>query len=337
MNELPAPKPQLWVEEIHLLAKAVSELPGESNIVEIGTAQGGGFHLIAEARVDPKNTAVHSYDPYPGDQVALLVETHENIFSHAMTSYEGSREWSEAGRGKINLLIVDGSHTLESVHQDYISWRMHLATPALILFHDYDPEERDGASHPGVRVFCDALRTHGSGSVSAVAREGRYLLVRVEDPFLVSLDDLKLSFRAWLMGAIHRLGAGIAAPGEKTEQVLRQLSFHSRLGDQDLQKERPVKGSDLAFVLYAASLTHALHEALLERTQDRAALLKHVEYLDMFLHARAWDASGLAVEEQNPLIRECYACTSISSLSRVCADLSLLICLVEGVFQKITK
>ncbi len=45
------PPPQLWQEEIAFAQQTVAALPAGSTIVEIGTTQGGGLHLMAAAKV----------------------------------------------------------------------------------------------------------------------------------------------------------------------------------------------------------------------------------------------------------------------------------------------
>ena len=331
-NQTP-PIPQLWLEEIQLLTKVVSELPSQSNIVEIGTAQGGGFNLIANSRADPTTIALHTFDPYPGKAISLLTKTHKNTFSYPLTSSQGAKAWCLKTQGKVNLLIIDGSHTLESVYQDYTAWIKHLSHPAEIIFHDYDSIERDGASHPAVKVFCEALLSSGSKTVTAKGREGRYLQVYLTTPPNIVLNDLKRSFSRWITNAIKIAAIFQSYESKPADSLMNQYSCHSRLADQKLLLQGIARHSDLAFTIHAASAVAAIHEILLDRTNARANTLKWIEYLEMFLHARSWNGSCLINVDQNPILMECDKCNDILSLSRLCADITILVGLIEVLFK----
>ena len=332
------PIPQLWTEEIRLLTKVVSKLPGRSNIVEIGTAQGGGFHLIACSRKDPKNTSLHSFDPYPGKALPSLVKTHKNTFSHSATSSQGAKAWRLKAQGTVNLLIIDGSHTLEAVHQDYTAWRKLLSNPSEVIFHDYDPIERDGASHPAVKVLCDSLLSFGSETAIVKGREGRYLHISLAPAPPISLKHLKESFRKWITDATLIARAFRSSESQSADSLMNQYASHSRLVGQASPLPRGInRNSDLAFAIHAASAVGTVHEVLLDQTQDRASVLKWIEYLEMFLHARSWAQTSLVDAKKSPIIQACNRCADIDALSRVCADVAVLIGLVERLFMFLKK
>ena len=332
------PIPQLWTEEIQLLTKVVSELPERSNIVEIGTAQGGGFHLIACSRKDPKNTVLHSYDPYPGKLLPSLVKLHKNTFSHSATSLQGAKSWSLEAQGKVNLLIIDGSHTLESVHQDYTVWRKLLSKPSEIIFHDYDPIERDGASHPAVKILCDSLLSFGSETADVKGREGRYLHISLATAPPIPLTHLKESFRKWISDAILIARAFRSSEARSADALMNQYACHSRLVGQVSPLPREIsRNSDLAFTIHAASSVNTLHEVLLDQTKDRASVLKWLEYLEMFLHARSWSQTSLLNAKKSPIIQTCNQCVDIKTMSRLCADVAVLIGIVERLFMYFKK
>ncbi|MEI6491394.1 MAG: class I SAM-dependent methyltransferase [Verrucomicrobiota bacterium] len=335
MNKINPPIPQLWTEEIELLARVVSDLPEQSNIVEIGTAQGGGFHLIANSRKTPKTIALHSFDPFPGKAVSSLVRMHKNVFSHPVISLQGAKKWLPMAQGNVNLLIIDGSHTLESVHQDYTSWKRHLSQPSEIIFHDYDSIVRDGASHPAVKVFCDSLLSRASKNAMIKGRAGRYLHVLLKKTPAITLNDLKGGFTTWITNATQIAKGYRSNRPELADALIDQLACHSRLARQATRsQEATTTRSDLAFTIHAASSVAAIHEILLDRTNDRAFALKWIECLEMFLHARSWDAGSIIDTKRSPILRACDECTNISSLSRLCADISLLVALIEILFTK---
>jgi|GEM_PF-3180808 len=338
MKNREIPIPQLWTEEIQLLTKVVSELPGRSNIVEIGTAQGGGFHLIASSRRDPKNTSLHSFDPYPGKALPSLVKTHKNTFSHSATSSQGAKAWRLKAQGRVNLLIVDGSHTLEAVHQDYTTWRKLLSNPCEVIFHDYDPIGRDGASHPAVKVLCDSLLSSGSETAIVKGREGRYLHIVLATAPPILLKHLQGSFRKWITDATMIARAFRSSEQRSADALMNQYASHSRLVPQLSPLPRGIsRNSDLAFAIHAASTVGTIHEVLLDQTQDRASVLKWMEYLEMFLYARSWGQNCLLDTKKSPIIQTCNGCVNIRALSKLCADVAVLIGIVERLFMFLKK
>jgi hypothetical protein len=337
MKNLNMPVPQLWAEEIVWLSKVVAALPEQSNIVEIGTAQGGGFHLIANSRKNPKNISLHSYDPYPGIALRSLVKLHKNAFSHPIASSKGADVWRPKEQGAVDLLIIDGSHTLEAVHNDYTSWKKHLSRPSEIIFHDYDPIIRDGASHPGVKVFCDALLLSCSQIDSDKARSGRYILIHIDDPPSVSLSDLKISFKNWFTRAAIIASFHQSGHSSSEDALIRQFLSHSRLG---IKRRKSTQGnerdSDFAFILSAATSVSAMHEVLLRRSENRAVVLKWLECLEMFMHAKSWNPSSNFLDpKKSAILKACDSCNSIGSISRLCADITILVCIIERLFGEL--
>lgn len=151
------PFSQLWIEEEEYLANRVKKLDAQSVIVEIGTAQGGSALILAESEPEKKHS-VFSYDISPS------VEAYQNLRGanvqiRAKSSLDGATEWKQKYGQSIDLLFIDGSHTLADVHRDFTSWFPLVKPGGKILFHDYDPIHRGGLNHLGVRVFIDALRT----------------------------------------------------------------------------------------------------------------------------------------------------------------------------------
>jgi hypothetical protein len=55
------------------------------------------------------------------------------------------------------LLYIDGSHALQHVFEDYISWVPFLKPGGSVVFHDYDSFERGGLVHLGVYVFLKTI------------------------------------------------------------------------------------------------------------------------------------------------------------------------------------
>ena len=334
LNFVP-PRPQLWQEEIAFAQQIVAALPVSSTVVEIGTAQGGGLHLMAAARRWPDRIAIHSFDPYPGEGVPEVCELHPQIFSHTCFSQQGSLDWPELCGNPVDLLVIDGSHTLAAVCNDYDSWRKWLSPRSEVLFHDYDPTRRDGASHPAVKVFCDALmRVHGDGSKKD--HIGRYLLVRTPDAREVAIGHLKMAATAWIEDAL--IGAAGLRDNFKNKTVSfdRILAGHSRLSRLDDTQPcfAGVDATDTAILLFLAYEVPALHETLIRALPDPLHVLKWLEYVEMFLHAREWllDAADLRI---HPILAAIDASKSISDMSRVCGDIAVLVGLLECIFKTV--
>lgn len=151
------PFSQLWREEEDFLVRQTARLGKHSVIVEIGTAQGGSAYIFAQSTLE-KHARIYSYDILPSQEAfENLHGLHVHII--AKSSADGAREWQQTCGSPIDLLFIDGSHTLEDVYRDFTSWFPYVKVGGKILFHDYDPIHRGGFPHLGVRVFIDALKT----------------------------------------------------------------------------------------------------------------------------------------------------------------------------------
>ncbi len=328
------PRPQLWQEEIVFAQQTVAALPAGSTVVEIGTAQGGGLHLMAAARRWPKQTPIHSFDPYPGDGVPGVCKRHPQVFSHACFSEHGSVNWAALCGNAVDLLVIDGSHTLAAVCSDYDNWRKWLSPRSEVLFHDYDPQRRDGASHPAVKVFCDALMLI-SGSDSKKDHVGRYLLVRTPGAKEVTIEGLKKAARTWIENALNG-AASLQQQFEAKSISLEQIvAGHSRLSLPGANPDFPsgIANTDTEILLFLAYEVSALHEKLLKSLPDPLHVLKWLEYLEMFLHAKEWTLNGRVDLRIHPVLASIDHCKSVSDLSRLCGDIAVLIGLVEGTFK----
>jgi predicted O-methyltransferase YrrM len=146
---------QLWKEEIEVLNKLASKVPENGMIVEIGTAQGGSALLFYRA-TKGKNISIYSCDIAPSPQAfTTLKGTGVQIVKKSSVQF--AREWPNVVDRQIDFLFIDGSHTFEAVYLDFHSWVKYMKPNGLLVFHDYDPPERGGVAHFGVKIFLDAL------------------------------------------------------------------------------------------------------------------------------------------------------------------------------------
>jgi 2-polyprenyl-3-methyl-5-hydroxy-6-metoxy-1,4-benzoquinol methylase len=142
--EPPAPWQMKFGERCALEGLLSFLKPGLS--IEVGTAQGGSLHRIAE-----HSREVHSFDLAP--EVAELGERHPNVEFHIGDSAtllpELLGRLADSGR-HVDFALVDGDHTAEGVERDA---RALLEADAcrrtVIVFHD--------AANDEVRAGLDAL------------------------------------------------------------------------------------------------------------------------------------------------------------------------------------
>lgn len=147
---------QLWVEEKQYLREQSALLQDNAVVVEIGTAQGGSAHLIVNSTMS-HNVSMYTYDIAPSKEAYENLRGLENVCILAKASVEGARQWPQECAEPIDFLFIDGSHTLENVFNDFISWMPHVKQGGKVVLHDYDPVHRGGFAHIGVKVFIDAL------------------------------------------------------------------------------------------------------------------------------------------------------------------------------------
>ena len=110
---------QTSLAERRLLLDCLDTLPEGSEIVELGTAQGGTTRILAEyARArDMRVTTVDLATP------ELLADSLAELGVDALRapSNDPSRYWSDDRR--VNLLLVDADHSWFGVRADWEAWR----------------------------------------------------------------------------------------------------------------------------------------------------------------------------------------------------------------------
>ena len=144
------------ISERMLLYKLAKTVPPNGTIVEIGCYGGGSTCLLGTAAQE-KNAHVYSIDPFTSD---IIRQMHEDDGSRYMNhierkptknevkeiiqaasldahitliegfSTEVAQEWTQP----IDMLWIDGNHL--QAYEDYEAWRKHLASNAIVAFHD---------------------------------------------------------------------------------------------------------------------------------------------------------------------------------------------------------
>ena len=261
------PFSQLWAEEEEFITKQSSLLMENAVVVEIGTAQGGSAYLFATAAHE-RNVFVYSYDISPSDEAFENLRG-LNVRIIAESSEKGAAEWQNKYGKPVDLLFIDGSHTLENVYLDFVSWFPYLRTGGRILFHDYDPVHRGGYAHLGVKVFIDALRM--LGILSDNEHVGR-IFSGIKDS---EVNNLQLSD-----GCIHayeKIGMDVA---RFLEFDFRHCNF---IGDEDdylnvLRELRGFRGEKIDDINKISPenvvvLPHPLTKDFIEKIKERDILI----------------------------------------------------------------
>lgn len=146
---------QLWKEEGEELANIAALVPENGTIVEIGTGQGGTsaiFHTVTSQ----KGVKIYTIDVAPSSRAyESLKDTDVEIIAKASSEY--APVWMQKIGRPIDLLFIDGNHNFQYVFGDFNLWVPYLRPSGLVVFHDYDPKERGGLAHFGVRICLDTM------------------------------------------------------------------------------------------------------------------------------------------------------------------------------------
>lgn len=145
----------IWKEEEQILAAHAAAVRANGTIVEIGTALGGTSAIFHRA-TKGKNVRIYTVD------IAPFREAHDALNGTGVTivsrkSSEFAAIWGQEENRPIDLLYIDGGHHFADVHEDFYLWAPHVHPSGTVVFHDYDPSERGGIAHFGIRVFLDTL------------------------------------------------------------------------------------------------------------------------------------------------------------------------------------
>lgn len=143
----------IWREEQEILFHLAALVPQGGTIVEIGTALGGTARIFYEATKE-KCVDIFSVDINTFERAKKnLSDTTVNLITDSSVSF--ANKW----HGKdIDLLFIDGDHSLMGIANDYAAWSKHVKKGGTIIFHDYDQPRRGGVAHFAVRVFAETLK-----------------------------------------------------------------------------------------------------------------------------------------------------------------------------------
>lgn len=135
-------------DEVRLLFLAAALPTAEGEVVEIGSFKGKSTVALAKGALWAGQHTVVACDPFTGpsstdpevdgsthEEFAAALRRHgvaENVEVHRTLSGEMAKDWSRP----IRLLWIDGDHRYEGVKADVHGFFPHLATGAVVAFHD---------------------------------------------------------------------------------------------------------------------------------------------------------------------------------------------------------
>jgi len=149
----------VWKEEQEILAHLAASVPENGIIVEVGTALGGTAMIFHQA-VQKKGVRVYTIDAMDCTRATNNLKDTDVILIHK-SSHQFAKNWRKEINGQIHFLYIDGDHNFLSVYDDFNEWFPFVAPVGMVAFHDYDPPERGGVAHFGVKICVDTLIAKG--------------------------------------------------------------------------------------------------------------------------------------------------------------------------------
>lgn len=141
------------------LYRCAKMVPENGTILEIGTAQGGSAFIFAMATQE-RNVKIVSIDKFASQEARENLKG-KNVFLITADSIEYAQKWKNQKNNSIDLLFIDGGHTLIDVYNDYNHWGRFVKPGGMIILHDYDIVYDGGVNHLAMRVFGDVLLNMG--------------------------------------------------------------------------------------------------------------------------------------------------------------------------------
>jgi predicted O-methyltransferase YrrM len=164
---------QWWIGHIPFAFEMIKALRPE-RIVELGVYSGASLMAFCQAVEKLKlSTKCYGIDLWEGD--IHMGEFDDSIYDdiseycsrhYADTAVLIRKRFDDAvddfEDGSVDLLHIDGTHTLEAVSNDYHAWLPKMSDRGVVLFHDTNATYETvgpGAKDFGVKAFFDSVKT----------------------------------------------------------------------------------------------------------------------------------------------------------------------------------
>jgi len=161
-----------WIGHIPFAYELIGRLRPRT-IVELGTYSGSSFAAFCQAvEACGLDAKCYGIDLWQGDihMGRFDEELFREISSYMAATYPGiatlvRKDFNDAAAqfddGSVDLLHIDGTHTLEAVSNDFHTWFPKLSDRAVVLFHDTNvtvANTGEAALRFGVRKFFDSVK-----------------------------------------------------------------------------------------------------------------------------------------------------------------------------------